>query len=86
MPPLGVYAIEAIDGSKHLKGIANLGVAPTMGGIKTPLLEVHLFNEEQDFLGRELEIIFKRFIRPEKKFESVDDLRHQIYEDIRLLI
>lgn len=84
LPPFGVYAVEVQveNYSKIIPGIANLGVAPTMKQDNQPLLEVHLFEKTQDLTGITLEVFFKRFLRPEKKFENVDELRQQIAKDI----
>ena len=80
--PLGVYEVE-IDGAK---GIANYGLAPTMGdrAWTSPVLELHVLGnrtiraiEQSDNLS----VSFVRFIRPERKFESVRDLQRQIAAD-----
>ena len=79
--PYGVYEIE-LDGQK---GIANYGFAPTMGdrAWKKPVLEVHLPSSHSSSLIPHSSslISFVRFIRPEKKFESLDDLKRQIAAD-----
>jgi riboflavin kinase/FMN adenylyltransferase len=46
------------------------------------VLEVHLFDFDGDLYGMDIEVEFLRFVRPEKKFASVDDLRAQITRDI----
>ena len=84
LPPLGVYAVKVLKNSESIDGIANIGIAPTLRTDTTPILEVHLFDYEQDLYGQHLEVIFKQFIRPEQKFHSLDDLRHQIKRDIEL--
>ena len=81
--PLGVYEIE-LDG---VKGIANYGFAPTMGdkAWKVPVLEIHLLGEGTEVVGLETEdgvsVELVRYIRPEKKFDSIDDLKRQIAAD-----
>jgi riboflavin kinase / FMN adenylyltransferase len=82
LPPSGVYAVEVIKNSKSMEGIANLGVAPTIKTRSQPILEVHLFDQEQNLYGEPLEVIFKKFIRPEQKFDSLEELCHQIKGDI----
>ena len=81
--PFGVYAIELISNSKHYQGIANLGVAPTVRSNKSPLLEAHLFECHEDLYGKDVEVILKSFIRPEKQFSSVEELKIQISKDIK---
>ena len=79
--PLGVYEIE-LDG---VKGVANYGLAPTMGdrSWKNPILEVHLLDSLPSSLFPlpSSRISFVRFIRPERKFASLDDLKRQIAVD-----
>jgi riboflavin kinase/FMN adenylyltransferase len=81
-PPNGVYAVEARRDGRSLPGVANIGVRPTVkhaGGER--LLEVHLFDFEEEIYGEDLEITFRKFLRPEQKFASLDALREQISRD-----
>jgi riboflavin kinase/FMN adenylyltransferase len=82
LPPDGVYAVGVRLGAKAFRGIANLGVRPTVTSDGQRLLEVHLFEFEGDLYGMEIEVEFRRFIRPEKKFASIEELRNQIARDI----
>ena len=81
-PPNGVYAVEARRGAHLLPGVVNIGVRPT---IKTAsgerVLEVHLFDFDHAIYGEDLEITFRKFLRPEQKFPSLDALRAQIAQD-----
>lgn len=84
-PPLGVYKVNAkIDSEDHL-GIANIGYAPTIQERKIPVLEVHLLNQSNIESNSQVEIIFEKFIRPEQKFHSIDELKNQIQKDIDLI-
>jgi len=81
-PPNGVYAVEARRGDRTLPGVANIGVRPTVknaGGER--LLEVHLFDFQEEIYGEDLEITFRKFLRPEQKFPGLDALREQIQKD-----
>ena len=79
----GVYEVE-VDG---VRGIANYGIAPTMGdkAWASPVLEVHLLGEGAEDVRREtadeVSVALVRYIRPEKKFDSLDDLQRQIAAD-----
>ena len=78
--PLGVYEIE-LDGAK---GVANYGLAPTMGdeAWHVPVLEIHVLGSSPaDFVSKSAAVDFVRFIRPERKFASIDDLKRQIAVD-----
>lgn len=84
-PPNGVYAVEARLGDRLLPGVANIGVRPTVkhaGGVR--LLEVHLFDFREEIYGEDLEITFRKFLRPEQKFPGLDALREQIQKDAAL--
>ena len=82
-PPNGVYAAEArIDGELY-RGVINLGIRPTVSSGKSErVLEIHLFDFNRDIYGRDVEVRFLKFLRPEKKFENLDALVHQIRQDV----
>lgn len=76
-PKYGVYAVQTNLGA----GVANFGVRPSLDG-KNELLEVHLFNFAKDIYGEDLQVKFHAYIRPEKHFAGVDELRAQIEKDV----
>ena len=81
-PPNGVYAVEVRrNGDAPHRGVANIGVRPTVSGGER-LLEVHIFDFDGTIYGDDLEIVFRRFLRPEEKFPSLDALRAQIAQDV----
>jgi len=82
LPPDGVYAARVWIGEKSFDGIANLGVRPTVSHDAKRVLEVHLFEFDGDLYGVEVEVEFLRFVRGEKRFGSVEELREQIGRDI----
>ncbi len=82
LPPDGVYAGSVRTGGKVFRGIINLGLRPTVAAEPQRVLEVHLFDFDGDLYGMELEVEFLRFVRPEKKFASLEDLRARIARDI----
>ena len=63
-------------------GVANLGVRPTVGGAD-PLLEVHLFDFDEEIYGVHMRVALVEFQRPEVKFDSLEDMRLQMREDER---
>ncbi|MDE7137257.1 MAG: riboflavin kinase, partial [Ruminococcus sp.] len=85
----GVYfTLTKIDGI-YYPSITNVGVKPTIEGQRLPLAETHILDFNGDLYGREIEVVFREFIRPEMKFSSVDELKTQISRDIsevRLLL
>ncbi len=83
IPPLGVYSVWLkISGSSY-ESVANLGFAPTVKGTSYPELEVHVIEQNVDLSDREVEIIFHLFIREEKKFKNIEELKNQISLDIK---
>lgn len=83
LPPPGVYAVEAIVDGTAWPAAANLGTRPTFAGDRAQtLLEVHLLGFEGDLYGRELEVTFRRLLRPERRFANADELRAQIHRDV----
>ena len=85
IPMLGVYAVTVYkkNSKKPLKAIANLGYRPTFNQKKI-LLEVHIFNFSGNLYNKYLSVEFIKFIRKEKKFSNVDQLRKQIKNDLKI--
>ena len=81
-PKLGVYAVNAKNPKFNKSGIANIGYRPTFNG-KSLLLETNIFRFKQNLYNKYIEISFKRFIRSEKKFKNLDQLKKQIKIDIK---
>ncbi len=79
--PFGVYVVKIAFDGKIYSGVANFGVKPTVCDNCAPLCETYLFGYEGDCYGVNAEICFKRFIRPEKRFSSLDELKRQIQKD-----
>ena len=85
LPKFGVYAVRAdiLDGDfagQALRGVANLGLRPTVGTDK-PRLESHFFDFDSDLYGANLRVSLLHFIRPEQKFDGLDALKAQIAKD-----
>jgi len=77
----GVFAVTVTGLGGERRGVANIGVRPTVDG-KEPLLEVHIFDFDEDIYGALLTVTVRRKIRDEVKFESLDALKAQIGRDI----
>jgi riboflavin kinase/FMN adenylyltransferase len=81
-PVSGVFAVEMFGlDPEPVQGVANVGTRPTVDGTRT-LLEVHLFDFDQDIYGRHVAVDFLHRIRDERKFESFEALKRQIAEDV----
>ncbi|UCD55553.1 MAG: riboflavin biosynthesis protein RibF [Candidatus Omnitrophota bacterium] len=84
IPPSGVYAVKIISAHRLYKGILNIGVKPTFkksSGDRESTIEVHIFNFNKHIYGEDLEIIFVKKIRREKKFKDMFRLKKQIRQD-----
>lgn len=90
LPPNGVYAVRVagVPGSSDpagpgRPGVANLGWRPTVEAAATgPVLEVHLLDPPGDLYDRDLEVVFVRRLREERKFPGIEELKAQIARDI----
>lgn len=78
----GVYAVQVSGLDRNYRGVANVGVRPTVDG-KKPLLEVHLFDFDRDIYGERLTVSFRHRIRDERAFPSLDSLKAQIAVDMQ---
>jgi riboflavin kinase / FMN adenylyltransferase len=84
LPFAGVYLVRVQRANGQLlNGVANVGVRPTINDSKK-LLEVYLLNFAENIYGEKLNVHFLRKIREEKKFPSLEALRQQIAEDVKM--
>ncbi len=86
LPEFGVYEVEVA--SKLLsrrRAVCNVGRRPTIEGSKDIHVEVHIPDFSGDLYGQRLTVAFSRRLRGEKKFDSLDDLKAQIREDVAAL-
>jgi riboflavin kinase/FMN adenylyltransferase len=83
-PPNGVYFAEAtLDGAVY-PGVVNLGYRPTVSSGKPErVLEIYFLDFDRDIYGKDVEVRFIRYLRPEQKFDSLEALVRQIERDVR---
>ena len=79
--PYGVYAVETLIEGNTYFGIVNFGIRPTFNKDK-PIVEAYLFDFDNDIYGKNIEILFHKQIRQEKKFNDIKELLNQINIDI----
>lgn len=89
-PAFGVYAVQVFtapesgdqSGAPQLlgNGVANIGIRPTVEN-RGVLCEVHIFDQDIDLYGQRLSIAVKAFLRPEQKFNGIEELTAQIAAD-----
>lgn len=93
MPPFGVYAVDVYFSDKYsgeknneqtcYNGIANFGVKPTVGKDNPPGLEINIFDFDGDIYREKISVDMLYYIRPERRFDSLDELKAQIEKDIK---
>lgn len=85
VPMPGVYATVALlpDGSE-LPAVTNIGIRPTVDDSEHPVttIETHIPGFDGDLYGQSLRLQFRRYLRPERHFNSLDDLRTQLTRDV----
>ena len=82
IPKNGVYKVNVYINEILYEGIMNIGHKPTVSEDTRLSLEVHIFDFNDDVYGADLTVQFKKFIRDEIKFSSIDELTQQISKDI----
>jgi len=81
VPRFGVYASRVkINGQSYI-GVTNIGVKPTVRDRGEPLAETYILDFNGDLYGETVQVGLERFIRPERRFASVAELREQIAAD-----
>ena len=81
VPRVGVYAVHVVIDDTVFEGVTNIGYNPTFG--KGPFsVETHILDFERDLVGKNIIIRFKKRLRNEKKFASIDELSDQIRKDV----
>lgn len=85
LPPNGVYAVKVNTDGNAFAGVCNIGLRPTVDtSAKIPVVEVHLFDVSADLVGKRLRTEFVKYLRPEQKFLSLEELKEQIAKDCSL--
>ena len=82
IPQAGVYKVKV---NGELPALLNIGTNPTVGNTEQTI-EVHIPNWNGDLYGQSLTISFERYIREERKFDSLDALREQIQSDFSVVL
>ena len=79
----GIFVVRVrIEGGEWCEGVASLGVRPTMEVDGKPVLEVHLFDFDEQLYGKHLHVDFLHKLRDEMKFSGLESLTQQIALDV----
>ncbi len=81
-PKFGVYFAKVTHDNNYFYGLVNIGVRPTFGAFEKPILEMHILDFSGNLYNCAVKIELLKFLRPEKKFDNVEELKKQIYSDI----
>ncbi|WP_373600586.1 bifunctional riboflavin kinase/FAD synthetase [Paraclostridium bifermentans] len=82
VPKNGIYAVKVYLKNREFYGATNIGYNPTVNG-KTLSIETHILDFEEDIYGDIIKVEFLNRIRDEKKFNSLDELKNQLSEDVK---
>ncbi|MBO4524036.1 riboflavin biosynthesis protein RibF [Ruminococcus sp.] len=86
VPKYGVYSTVTKADGKEYRSITNVGVKPTIKGERRPLAETHIIGYSGDLYGKNVTVSFNNFVRPEREFDSLDELKKQINSDIEYVM
>lgn len=82
LPRFGVYESTVQFGGEVYRGITNVGIKPTVSSESKPIFETHLLDFDGDLYGVTVKVTLNRFLRKERCFNTVEDLKKQIEKDI----
>jgi len=81
LPKNGVYYVRILIDGKDFPGVANIGYNPTLNYSQTKKLEIFILDFQGNIYKKDVHVQFMYYIREEKKFDSRDELIHQIKQD-----
>jgi len=81
LPKFGVYKSRVKIDENEYTGITNIGIKPTVSTGNVPLIETHIPGFNMDLYGQTVRVSLQKFIREEKKFSSLEELKTQIQSD-----
>ena len=81
IPSIGVYAVRVQVAGQQWKGMLSIGYRPTINNGNDLSIEVHILDFQGDIYNQKMRLEFIEFLRPEVKFDSVDELIAQMHKD-----
>jgi riboflavin kinase/FMN adenylyltransferase len=81
LPIFGVYVSKIYIDGKYYGGITNIGKKPTVEGISPVGVETYIYGINKDIYGKTIEVQLLHFVRPERKFDGLEQLKVQIEKD-----
>lgn len=80
LPKFGVYSCRVCFDGNEYPAVCNIGIKPTVGG-RDVTLEAYLLDYSGDLYGKTICVRLCRFLRPERKYDSLNELQSQIFRD-----
>ena len=80
LPKTGSYIVKSNFENEIVYGMMNIGFRPTVKG-KNQTIEIHFFDFNKDLYGKKIQVEVLKFLREEQKFDSVEDLKNQLFRD-----
>ena len=81
IPSIGVYAVRVQVAGQQWKGMLSIGYRPTINNGNDLSIEVHILDFQGDIYNQKMRLEFIEFLRPEVKFDSIDELIAQMHKD-----
>lgn len=81
IPGIGIYAVRVSVNGTYYPGMLYIGNRPTLNCDNAISLEVNILNFSGDLYNREIDVFFEHYIRENRKFGSLDDLKQQLIKD-----
>ena len=82
-PAEGVYAGDVVlPGDRRVRAAISVGTNPTFAGVRDVRVESHLLDFDEDIYGQPMHVEFRRFLRGQRTFSSIDELIAQMRDDI----
>ena len=82
IPLNGVFACEVRLGDRYRQAAVNIGYRPTITEEGNALLEAHILDFDEDLYGKTIEVIFRKKLREELKFDGLEALKQQMSVDV----
>jgi riboflavin kinase/FMN adenylyltransferase len=81
VPKFGVYVTTIDFDGRLYHGVTNVGTMPSVSDKNIVGIETHILDYNGDLYGKFVKVIFQAFLRPEMKFNSVEELKEQMSKD-----
>lgn len=82
LPAYGVYVTMTKIGEQWFQGITNIGLRPTVDSDSVVSVETHLIQCEEELYGKQVEVRFLHFLRPEQRFADAEELKKAMRADL----